>query len=128
MIKPPYRRIWKAYPGRSLAILSNKLNRLLCIFYKAPSNAVCLHKTSRIFFRRFHWFTLGVFHRFFPLLRFPHSTNSLAVIFSAVATPTAVPDRGQPTSLSSPLVLLFLALLAPYLPAHISDTTNTILL
>ena len=44
---------------------------------------------------------------------------------SASATPTVVRDADQPTSLFSPLVLLFLALLTPYPPTHTSDTTNT---
>ena len=40
-------------------------------------------------------------------------------------TPTAAPAADQPTILSAPLGLPSLALPAPYLPAHISDTTNT---
>ncbi len=40
------------------------------------------------------------------------------------STPTAAPAGDQPTSLSSPLVLLSLTLPALYSPAHTSDTTS----
>ncbi|TKB71223.1 MAG: hypothetical protein E8D46_17810 [Nitrospira sp.] len=40
-------------------------------------------------------------------------------------TPTTAPAADQSTTLSTPLGLPSLALPAPYLPAHISDTTNT---
>jgi hypothetical protein len=50
-------------------------------------------------------------------------TRVIAV--SASATPTAARAADRPTSLSSPLALLVLALPVPYRLAHTSDTTST---
>jgi hypothetical protein len=52
------------------------------------------------------------------------SYEDFIYFYQVVSTPTAAPAADQPTTIFWPLVLPSPTLPAPYLPAHISNTTS----